>query len=159
MLSLRDLGLLLLAAPMAIAAPPLSIDASTITLPSPKTQDTSKASEASAIAISSSPSSKKCSEPLRYTQFVLFSDEHCQNVLYSPFSVTWDPCAKFPETPPLSNGVTFKSMAWKGYSNAIGFYACQQGFSCTKDVYVISQNPSVCSSGAGKTFDKIVVQP
>ncbi|KAF4346021.1 hypothetical protein FBEOM_3 [Fusarium beomiforme] len=163
MVSLWNLGFLLLAAPAAIAASRASFDVSTITVPLPKSEDTSKATSTSALALPTSkaaaPLRKACQQPLRWTNFRLYSDSGCQSVLYDTYRVTWDPCLSWSQIPEIPNGATFGSMKWTAGSNAQNFYACQWGHPCTSDVYNIRQDPNICSSGGGARFDKIAILP
>ncbi|KAH7240250.1 uncharacterized protein BKA55DRAFT_577221 [Fusarium redolens] len=161
MVSLRDIGLLLLAAPAAMAAPKAPSEVSTITLPFSKSDDTSKPVSTSAIASPASKASQKaaCQLPLRFTNFALYSDTGCQNAIFDPFMLTWDPCKGYQWTNPLANGVIFQSMRWTGGSNAQNFYVCQQGFGCNANVAEVIQASNTCSSGGGLHFDKIAVNP
>ncbi|KAG5753313.1 hypothetical protein H9Q69_011852 [Fusarium xylarioides] len=160
MVSLRDIGLLLLAAP-AIAAPKAPAQVTVKTLPFSPSSSTSKAPSSSASTSPASDAAQKaaCQLPLRFTNFALYSDTGCKNVIYDPFMLTWDPCKNYQWTNALANGVIFQSMRWTGGSNAQDFYACQQGFSCNANVARISQQSNVCSSGGGLHFDKLAVNP
>ncbi|EXK82727.1 hypothetical protein FOQG_13001 [Fusarium oxysporum f. sp. raphani 54005] len=161
MISLRDIGLLLLAAPIAMAAPKAPSEVTIKTLPFSKPEGTSKAPSTSAVASPASDAAQKaaCQLPLRFTNFALYSDTGCKNVIFDPFMLTWDPCKGYQWTNALANGVIFQSMRWTGGSNAQDFYACQQGFSCNANVARISQSTNVCSSGGGLHFDKLAVNP
>ncbi|KAK2686060.1 hypothetical protein QWA68_015306 [Fusarium oxysporum] len=164
MVSLWDLGLLLLAAPLALAAPAASSDVSTMTVPLPKSQDTSKTTSASAIALPSSKavspaSAARCEKNLRFTQFRLYSDVGCKVALFDPFTVTWDPCLDLQQIPSLPNSATFGSMTWIGGSHAQGFFACQFGHPCTDVVNEIDQDTNACSTGGGRRFGKIAIIP
>ncbi|KAF9766918.1 hypothetical protein IL306_000575 [Fusarium sp. DS 682] len=112
MVSLRDLGLLLLTVPVAIAAPTSPSDVTTITSPFTKSEDTTKAPATSAVTSKSSKSAQKaaCQKPLRFTNFALYSDTGCQNAIFDPFMLTWDPCKGYQWTDPLANGVIFQSI-------------------------------------------------
>jgi hypothetical protein len=134
MVSLYDLGLLLLAAPLAIAAP---------SRPSPKNAPLLQA---------------RCDNTLRFTHFDLYSDTGCQNLLVHDLTAGWTPCSES-QTPELSNGATFGSAVWTGGNNAQRFAACQFGHSCSDDLNEIIQNAGVCSGGGGRRFDKIQIIP
>jgi hypothetical protein len=161
MVSLRDISLLLLAAPIALAAPKAPAEVTVKTLPFSPSSDTSKApsSSASTSAAASAAQKAACQLPLRFTNFALYSDTGCQDVIYDPFMLTWDPCKNYQWTNALANGVIFQSMRWTGGSNAQDFYACQQGFGCDHNVARIVQQSNVCSSGGGLHFDKLAVNP
>lgn len=163
MLSLWSLGLFLLSAPAAIAAPGSSLDVSPTTLPFTESANTAEASTATAVATNTAKTVghvlKGCQENLRYTNWELYSDPDCQNAIFNPLMVTWDPCKKFQETAPLSSGVIFQGIRWIGGGNAQHFYACQQGFSCREQVSEIPQNPGVCLSSGGQHWDKIATVP
>ncbi|KAF4441430.1 oxidoreductase [Fusarium acutatum] len=136
MVSLRDIGLLLFAAPIALAAPKVPAEVTVKTLPFSQPADTSKAPSSSADA--SSPASEAaqkaaCQLPLRWTNFALYSDTGCKNVIYDPFMLTWDPCKSYQWTNALANGVIFQSMRWTGGSNAQDFYACSDVFLLPED--------------------------
>ncbi|VTT76475.1 unnamed protein product [Fusarium fujikuroi] len=149
MVSLRDIALLLLAAPVAMAAPKVPAEVTVKTLPFSQPADTSKAPSSSAVASSASDAAQKaaCQLPLRFTNFALYSDTGCQNVIYDPFMLTWDPCKGYQWTNALANGVIFQSMRWTGGSNAQDMYACQQGFSCNANVARIVQQSNVYADG------------
>ncbi|KAK2125260.1 hypothetical protein NOF04DRAFT_1372941 [Fusarium oxysporum II5] len=121
MVSLRDIGLLLLAAPIAMAAPKAPSEVTIKTLPFSKPEDTSKAPSTSAVASPASDAAQKaaCQLPLRFTNFALYSDTGCKNVIFDPFMLTWDPCKGYQWTNALANGVIFQSMRWTG-GNADG---------------------------------------
>ncbi|KAH7196089.1 hypothetical protein DER44DRAFT_814722 [Fusarium oxysporum] len=121
MVSLRDIGLLLLAAPIAMAAPKAPSEVTIKTLPFFKPEDTSKAPSTSAVASPASDAAQKaaCQLPLRFTNFALYSDTGCKNVIFDPFMLTWDPCKGYQWTNALENGVIFQSMRWTG-GNANG---------------------------------------
>lgn len=161
MLSLWNLAYLLLAAPVAIAAPGAPSDISARTVPVPTSEDTSTAASASGIALPTTGAEPlrlaKCQQALRWTQFKLYSDTGCQNAIYDPYQITWDPCKSFSQIPELPNGVTFGSMRWSAGSHAQDFFACQQGHPCTSETYMIHQESNVCTSGGGARFDKIAI--
>ncbi|KAI1023736.1 hypothetical protein LB504_005023 [Fusarium proliferatum] len=161
MIFLRDIGLLLLAAPIAMAAPKVPAEVTVKPLPFSHPADTSKAPSSSADTSPASDAAQKaaCQLPLRFTNFALYSDTGCQNVIYDPFMLTWDPCKGYQWTNALANGVIFQSMRWTGGSNAQDMYACQQGFSCNANVARIVEQSNVCSSGGGLHFDKLAVNP
>ncbi|KAF5712381.1 oxidoreductase [Fusarium mundagurra] len=104
MVSLRDIGLLLLAAP-AIAAPKAPAEITVKTLPFSPSADTSKAPSSSASTSPTSDAAQRagCQLPLRFTTFALYSDTGCQNAIYDPFTLTWDPCKGYQWTNALAN--------------------------------------------------------
>ncbi|KAF5648037.1 oxidoreductase [Fusarium sp. NRRL 52700] len=145
MVSVRDIGILLLAAPIATAAPKGPAEVTIKTLPFSQPADTSKAPSSSAVASPASDAAQKaaCQLPLRFTNFALYSDTGCQNVIYDPFMLTWDPCKGYQWTNALANGVIFQSMRWTGGSNAQDLFACQQGFGCDANVARIVQQSNM----------------
>ncbi|KAL4731218.1 hypothetical protein ACLX1H_000180 [Fusarium chlamydosporum] len=160
MVSLRDLGLLLLAAPMAIAAP---FDVSTETAPRSKSEDTSQATSAPVITLPvskalSSSLEARCDQTPRSTTVRVYSDSGCKDELIHALVFNWNPCS-VSQTQSLANGATFGSMVWISGSHAQLFAACQFGHSCSDEDNEIVQNPGVCSGGGGRRFDKIQIIP
>ncbi|KAF5637390.1 hypothetical protein F25303_7936, partial [Fusarium sp. NRRL 25303] len=76
MVSLREIALLLLAAPIAMAAPKVPAEVTVKTLPFSQPTDTSKAPSSAAVASPASDAAQKaaCQLPLRFTNFALYSD-------------------------------------------------------------------------------------
>ncbi|KAF5535024.1 hypothetical protein FPHYL_13285 [Fusarium phyllophilum] len=104
MLSLWNLGPLLLFAPAAIAAPGSSLDVSLTTLSFNEARNTAEVSTATSIATDTAKTVghllKGCQENLLYTNWELYSDPGCQNAVFNPLMVIWDPYKKFQETAP-----------------------------------------------------------
>ncbi|KAF5700059.1 hypothetical protein FGLOB1_10990, partial [Fusarium globosum] len=75
MVSPRDIALLLLAAPIAMAAPKVPAEVTVKTLPFSQPADSSKAPSSSAVASPASDAAPTpaCQLPLRFTNFALYS--------------------------------------------------------------------------------------